>query len=130
MGQLFNRIKDIWKSKNLSGDVNSAHRIINDDSDNLKKIIDELNNQNKNKKDSGTNHSNIPNFEVTNAYKVLNINSNSTIEQIKIAYKKLMKEFHPDLVTKENQNIQKEAQRKSQEINFAYNILKKHLNFN
>ncbi len=138
MGQIFNRIKDIWKAKDFDDDIHYANRIINDDSDELKKIIDDLNKSQNSKKDNTNNYSNSGsaykppqyNNEVNNAFKVLQVSPNSTTEQIKTAYKKLMKEYHPDLVTKENIDIQKEAQQKSQEINSAYNLLKKHLNFN
>lgn len=53
-------------------------------------------------------------------YKVLKISSNASQEEIKKSYKKLMREFHPDI----NKTLTKEKlNKKSAEINNSYDIL-------
>lgn len=51
-------------------------------------------------------------------YEILEVNKNSTKAEIKSAYRKLAKKYHPDL----NPN-NKEAEEKFKEVNFAYEIL-------
>ena len=53
-------------------------------------------------------------------YEILGVNKNATDEEIKKAYKKLAKKYHPDL----NRDDPKTAEQKMKEINVAYNILK------
>ena len=50
-------------------------------------------------------------------YKILGIDKNATKEEIKKAYKKLAKKFHPDL------NKDKDAEQKFKEINEAASVL-------
>lgn len=52
-----------------------------------------------------------------NLYKILEVNENSTDEEIRNSYKKLAKKYHPDL------NKDKNAEEKFKEINYAYEIL-------
>ena len=59
------------------------------------------------------------------AYKILEINENSNIEEIKAAYKKKIKEYHPDRLSGLGAELQQIAHQKTQEINSAYNFLKK-----
>lgn len=54
-------------------------------------------------------------------YKILDINSYATPEQIKAAYRKLAKEFHPDLHA--NNPLASLAGEKFKEINEAYEVL-------
>lgn len=68
-------------------------------------------------------------------YAVLGISANATQEQIKRAYRQLIKRYHPDRMeadrsqasnARERSTIEKqiaEAQRKTQQINQAYNVL-------
>ncbi len=139
MGQIFDRLKNIWKSQAVDFDVNNANRIVNDKDDELKRIIDELNNPKTNQQkkqqnnyeqsNHSSNHSNVrTNNEFINACRILNVSPNADVTQIKSAYKKLIKEHHPDKFA--NKNNQSAAQTKTQEINNAYNYLKKYLNFN
>ena len=53
-------------------------------------------------------------------YEILGINKNATDDEIKKAYKKLAKKYHPDL----NPDDKKGAEEKMKEVNIAYNILK------
>ena len=59
-----------------------------------------------------------------NAIKILNINSDSSWEEIKIAYRKLVLEFHPDKNTSEKDG------NKFKRITDAYNFLKTDFNQN
>ncbi len=53
-------------------------------------------------------------------YEILGVNKNATDDEIKKAYKKLAKQYHPDL----NREDPKKAEEKMKEINVAYDILK------
>ena len=53
-------------------------------------------------------------------YEILGVNKNATDDEIKKAYKKLAKKYHPDL----NREDPKTAEEKMKEINVAYDILK------
>lgn len=53
-------------------------------------------------------------------YEVLGVNKNSTDEEIKKAYRKLARQYHPDL----NRDDPKTAEAKMKEINEAYDVLK------
>ena len=56
---------------------------------------------------------------MVNYYDVLGVAKNASAEEIKVAYKKLAKKYHPD-INKGN----KEYEQKFQEISEAYNTLK------
>ena len=61
----------------------------------------------------------------TNYYKILNVAENATDAEIKLAYRGLIFEFHPDRVKQEHPEIDAEtANRISQLINSAYDTLK------
>lgn len=53
-------------------------------------------------------------------YEVLGVNKNSTDDEIKKAYRKLARKYHPDL----NRDDPKAAEEKMKEINEAYDVLK------
>ena len=78
-------------------------------------------NQNKNRTESSQNKQ----FSIDEAYKILEINENSNSEEIKTAYKKKIKEYHPDRLSGLGAELQQLAHQKTQEINSAYNLLKK-----
>ena len=54
------------------------------------------------------------------ALKALNVDSESSFEEIKVAYRKLALEFHPDKNTSEQQGIQ------FKKITEAYQVIKKY----
>ena len=53
-------------------------------------------------------------------YEILGVNKNATDDEIKKAYKKLAKKYHPDL----NPDDKKNAEAKMKELNAAYEVLK------
>ena len=53
-------------------------------------------------------------------YEILGVNKNATDDEIKKAYKKLAKKYHPDLNPDDKEN----AEKKMKELNVAYDILK------
>lgn len=61
---------------------------------------------------------------IEEAYKILNINQNSSKEEIKLAYKKLSKKYHPDLY--QDNPLADLAEEKFKEINEAYEVLTKY----
>jgi DnaJ like chaperone protein len=64
------------------------------------------------------------------AYGVLGVDSSADMSEIKKAYRKLVKEHHPDIVAGQgaSQSIIDEATAKLQEINEAYELIKKDKN--
>lgn len=135
MGQILNRIFKIAKSYiNTESDLNSANRIIGNEDEELKKIIDELN-QEKDKQSSekGNQKKSSQSFdtEITldMAYRILGLNLDASIEDIKTAYKQKMKDYHPDRVANLGEEIRELAAKKTTEINKAYEIIKKSKGF-
>ncbi len=59
------------------------------------------------------------------AYKILEINSTATNEEVKKAYRKQAQQHHPDRVSYLGEEIQKSAKEKFQKINEAYEKIKK-----
>lgn len=60
-----------------------------------------------------------------NLYTVLKVNRNSSDTEIRDAYRKLMREVHPDNFVNEPDNVRKAYENIAKEINAAYNILSK-----
>lgn len=63
------------------------------------------------------------------AYKILGINKNASIDEIKKAYRKLAMEHHPDKVSYLGKDFRKSAEEKFQKINEAYEMIKKEKGF-
>ncbi len=59
------------------------------------------------------------------ALTLLNLKENFTKEELKRNYRRLMKQYHPDLLVNANVEEQKIAEAKAKEINEAYDILSK-----
>ena len=60
-----------------------------------------------------------------NAYKILGIDTNATDEEVKKAYREMAKKNHPDLVSNLGEDVRQAAEKKFQEINQAYETIKK-----
>lgn len=58
-------------------------------------------------------------------YKILGIDKNASVDEIKKAYRKLAIEFHPDKVAYLGEDIRKDAEEKFRKINEAYEKVKK-----
>ncbi len=67
-------------------------------------------------------------MKLERAYEILNITSESTEEEIKLSYKKLIKKYHPDFY--QNNPLANLAEEKLKEVNEAYEVLIKHLKNN
>jgi DnaJ like chaperone protein len=66
--------------------------------------------------------------DTTSAYKILEISPEATDEEVKKAYRKMALKYHPDRVTHLGDDVQKAANAKFQELNTAYNEIKKQRN--
>ncbi len=68
-----------------------------------------------------------PQTSLKDAYVTLGVNENDSLESIKKAYRKLVREYHPDIIKAQgkDENYLKEATAKTQEINSAYEMIKK-----
>jgi hypothetical protein len=62
-------------------------------------------------------------------YSILNINRNSTIEDIKKAYKEEIRKYHPDKVEHLGNEFKEIAEKKAKDINKAYNYFRKKFGF-
>lgn len=67
--------------------------------------------------------------EVDSAYKILGIDSNATDDEIKKAYREMAKKYHPDKVAYLGEDVRKSAEQKLQEVNEAYEKIKKQRGF-
>lgn len=66
---------------------------------------------------------------IDNAYKILEIDKNATVDEIKAAYRKMAKKYHPDKVTHLGEEHRKGAEEKFKQVQQAYDELQKQLNF-
>ena len=67
--------------------------------------------------------------QVDSAYKILGIDSNTTDEDVKKAYREMAKKYHPDKVAYLGEDVRKSAEQKLQEVNEAYEKIKKQRGF-
>jgi DnaJ like chaperone protein len=67
--------------------------------------------------------------DTTSAYRVLEVESTTSIEDIKKAYRRLAVLHHPDKVHHLGADFQKDAQEKFKQINEAYDQIKKERGF-
>lgn len=65
-----------------------------------------------------------------NAYTILGIDPSATDEEVKRAYREMAKKNHPDLVSNLGEEVRQAAERKFQEINEAYETIKKQRGMN
>jgi len=68
-----------------------------------------------------------PQNTLEDAYKLLGVSPNDDMQTIKQAYRKLVREYHPDIIKSQgkSEDYIKEATKKTQEINQAYDMIKK-----
>ncbi|MEA1891865.1 MAG: TerB family tellurite resistance protein [Campylobacterota bacterium] len=68
-----------------------------------------------------------PKTNISDAYKLLGVDENDDISVIKKAYRKKIREYHPDIIKSQNRGeaYMEEATKKTQEINQAYEMIKK-----
>lgn len=65
-----------------------------------------------------------------NAYTVLEIEKGASVDEIKKAYRKMAKKYHPDRVIHLGKEHQKGAEEKFRQVQEAYELLQKELKFN
>jgi DnaJ like chaperone protein len=67
--------------------------------------------------------------DTSSAYKILEINSNASNDEVKKAYRKMALKYHPDKVSHLGEDFQKAAEDKFQKVNDAYQKIKKERGF-
>ena len=67
-----------------------------------------------------------PQTNIEDAYKILGVNKSDDISVIKKAYRKLVRQYHPDIIKSQGKSDEymQEATAKTQEINQAYEMIK------
>ena len=80
-------------------------------------MISKFENMMKNKQQS---------MSLEEAYKILGVNDSDDINSIKKTYRKLVRQYHPDIIKSQDkdESYMEEATAKTQEINQAYEIIK------
>ncbi len=68
-------------------------------------------------------HSSSEDIQVVKARQVLGVNADSSIVEIKNAYRHLIKKYHPDIYSQSQPEVQVFANKKAVELNEAYSIL-------
>ena len=63
--------------------------------------------------------------ETDSAYQILGIDPSASDEEVKKAYRDMAKKNHPDLVSNLGEDVRKDAEKKFQRINEAYESIKK-----
>ena len=63
--------------------------------------------------------------ETDSAYKILGIDASASDEEVKKAYREMAKKNHPDLVSNLGEEVRQAAEKKFQEVNAAYEAIKK-----
>lgn len=136
MNQIFRRINKIIKSNLNSNENNIREHLISNNDDDLKKIIEELNNSksnnkneshynNKDNESKSHNYNSKQSMSLTAAYKLFELNQDSSVEELKSAYKRKINEYHPDKVEKLGAEIKELALEKTRQINEAWSVIKK-----
>ena len=67
--------------------------------------------------------------QVDSAYKILGIDANATDDEVKKAYREMAKKYHPDKVAYLGDDVRKSAEQKLQEVNEAYDKIRKQRGF-
>jgi len=71
-------------------------------------------------------HNIQPKANISDAYKLLGVSENDDMSVIKKAYRKLVRQYHPDIIKSQGKDeaYMQEATAKTQEINQAYEMIK------
>ena len=69
------------------------------------------------------------NKNINNAYEILGLNKSSTEDQIKTAYRKMVKKYHPDKLRGVSEDVVKMAKEKFQSVKDAYDTIRKQRGF-
>ena len=90
---------------------------LNIDSSVYDEIVNKFENMMKNKQQT---------MSPNKAYEILGLKESDDMDTIKKAYRKLIREFHPDIISSQNKDetYMEEATAKTQEINQAYQVIK------
>ena len=131
------RIAESYWNDNVS---RQAHLPPDTEEEELRRIIDELSGDKSKKngekenskndfKNQSSNAQNPDAVKFKSAVSVLGITEKATVDEIKSAFKKKMREFHPDKVATQSKEKQAAAHKKAQEISEAYQFLKTYKNF-
>ena len=64
------------------------------------------------------------------AYKILEISPEASNEEVKKAYKRMAIKYHPDKVSHLGEDVQRQAKEKFQQLNAAYEEIKKERGMN
>ena len=90
---------------------------LNIDSSVYDEIVNKFENMMKNKQQT---------MSPNKAYEILGVKESDDMDTIKKAYRKLIREFHPDIISSQNkdESYMEEATAKTQEINQAYQVIK------
>ena len=130
MGQILNRISRMAKAEMNGSDDLRNIEIPEDDDEDLKRLIDSLkkNSTNSNYTEQNNFDNNLK-LDAESAFRILGIYPNACNDEIKSAYKQRIKEYHPDKVAQLGAELRSLAEKKTSEINQAYEFLKKLRNF-
>ena len=69
------------------------------------------------------------NKNIKNAYEILGLNKSSTEDQVKTAYRKMVKKYHPDKLRGVSEDVVKMAKDKFQSVKDAYDTIRKQRGF-
>lgn len=139
---IFDRIKRIVRA-NLGDADYSADEVFHDSDAELRRVIEELRRPSQQQRTRASSRpgasqargqsssrqstaGTAKDLALKNAYAVLGCTPSYTNDAIKSAYRKLMRDHHPDTVARASAAEQERAKRKAQEINTAYDIISKH----
>ncbi len=124
MKQILKRISKIAKSYLIKDKQDEYYYDLEDYE--LKKIIEELNSKNQYK---NFNRQKTDNTDFDKACLDLGINKNASIEEIKSAFRKKIKYYHPDTLNNLTDEERKFRLEKAKEIINAYEFFKRKYNF-
>ncbi len=132
MGQIFNRISRIAKAKfsDTKEDFSASFLDSKSEEEELKRAIEELKKAEKEDFEKENKQSREESFDASKkmdiflASKILDVSTNASFDEVKLAYKQKIKEYHPDKVAALGKELQDLAARKTASINVAFNYFK------